>query len=327
MADTIAYCVVTSMACDRSRHVLLLGNYKPSTQAAYLSAVTSFSHWCESMGHMPRSIFDLDYHLSNYMVDMWYGGKGKTLASCTLYGLDMLMPGMRSKLPLSLRSLNGFGRLRPSISHPPMPWPVCAAVSLWLAVNNPNHGLSMAIGVILSFDCYLRTGELLGLQYDDIAFGRDARLGIDDDGRVHIHLRTTKTGSHKGVEVRDEQVKQLLMIHKKRHKPGDRLFPWSRSTHLKWFHKACDAFQLSTDYVHHSLRHGGATRDYLAGMPIGDVMVRGRWAASKSATHYIQQGRQLMMLHHVPPLVDKIGRYVASGTNLVTLLLALSQYT
>jgi hypothetical protein len=58
-----------------------------------------------------------------------------------------------------------------------------------------------------------------------------------------------------------DQVKVLLLLLLKQSKPG------------------------------HSLRHGGATHDYLKGMPFDDVMVRGRWAVTKSAVHYIQQGR------------------------------------
>ena len=130
---------------------------------------------------------------------------------------------------------------------------------------------------------------------------------------------------HKGVEVRCPQVKRLILQLKRITKPGERLFPWSRSTHLKWFKKACADLRLSSDYVHHSLRHGGATRDYLEGMTIGDVMVRGRWAANKSAVHYIQQGRQLLMLHEIPSLVDRFGREF--GGSLVPLLSALSQFT
>jgi hypothetical protein len=60
-------------------------------------------------------------------------------------------------------------------------------------------------------------------------------------------------------------------------------------------------------------------------MRIEDVMVRGRWAANKSAVHYIQQGRQLMMLRAVPSFVDWIGRETSS--QLVWALDALSQIT
>lgn len=95
---------------------------------------------------------------------------------------------------------------------------------------------------------------------------------------------------------------------------------------LNGFHKACKGLQLIDHYVHHSLRHGGATRDYLNGMPIADVMVRGRWAAHKSAVHYIQSGRQLMMLQSIPPWLDDVGRYITKD-HLSSLILALSQST
>jgi integrase len=310
---------------------LLFGSYSKDTQAKYIAAVTAFALWCESLAILPRSSRELDIHLSNYMADLWFTGKGKNAATCTFYGLDMFMPGIRHKLPVSLRSIRGFSRLCPSVPHPPLPWTVATAIAAWLAVNRKSNRLAFAVGIVLSFDCYLRTGELLGLLYEDIAVGRDPRLGIpatgDDKCRVHVHLRQTKTGSHKGVEVRDDQVKRLLLMLRKDSKPGERLFPWHRTTHLKWFHQACSALKLSPDYVHHSLRHGGATRDYLAGMPIADVMVRGRWAATKSAVHYIQQGRQLMMLQSVTPLVDELGRYMVDHGTLVEVLLSLSQYT
>lgn len=314
------------MSTIDAHRVLLFGGYSVSTQLKYKKAATRFSIWCDSNGILPRSFREFDYHLSMYMVDLWHQGYGKSEASCTLYGLDMYLPGIRTKLVVSLRSLHGFGKLKPSISWPPLPWTATAAMAVWLAANHKQHGLAMAVAIVLSFDCYLRTGELLALVYEDIAIGGDARLGMECTDRVHIHLRRTKTGSHKGVEVRDWHVKALLLLLLKYAMPGERLFPWHRSTHLKWFHKCCTALQLSPDYVHHSLRHGGATRDYLSGMPIADVMVRGRWAATKSAVHYIQQGRQLMMLQSIPPLVDQLGR-LSSRSLVVSILIALSQNT
>jgi hypothetical protein len=61
-------------------------------------------------------------------------------------------------------------------------------------------------------------------------------------------------------------------------------------------------------------------------MSIADVMVRGRWVAAKSAVHYIQQGRQLMMLQSIPPFVDQLGSL--SGRSLVlSIIIELSQNT
>jgi hypothetical protein len=305
--------------------VLMLSCVTHATQAKYLKAVDRFADWCATCGVDVRSAALLDYHMARYMVRLWNDGYGKAEATAVFYGLDMLVPGMKYKLPWAARCLRGFCRLCPSTPWPPLPYPATVAISGWLAVNAAHHRLAMAVSVLLSFDCYLRAGELLGIYYEDVATGSDRRVGLKESDRVHIHLRVTKTGEHKGVEVQCSQVKQLLLQVKRAAKPGDRLFPWSRSTHSTWFKKACADLCLSPDYVHHSLRHGGATRDYLNGMTIGDIMVRGRWVASKSATHYIQQGRQLLMMHEIPLIVDRFGRE-GSGM-LVPLLTALSQFT
>ena len=42
-------------------------------------------------------------------------------------------------------------------------------------------------------------------------------------------------------------------------------------------------------YTPASLRPGGATWDYLNGLPIGNLKFRGRWAAESSLEHYIQE--------------------------------------
>jgi integrase len=325
--------VVMMMAALQHHHIssnaLLLGGYASSTQKKYLSAVNHFMSWCGSRGLRPRGDRQTDLHLANYMLDLWLNGASKVSASCALYGLDMLIPGIRHRLLLSKRSLRGFNRLVPSIPRPPMPFTVAAAIALWLVAKRKG---AMAIGILLSFDCYLRVSELLQLDVSDVAFGDDVRIGLDGDevfGRVHLHLRRTKTGPNKGVEVANGHVKVLLRVLCDKVGSG-RLFNYHISTYRRWFKKACISLGLSSDYTPHSLRHGGATYDYLNGMPIGDVMVRGRWAQSKSASHYISMGRQLMMLQRVPPLVDGIGREALKTLSLSIILAhecALTQYT
>jgi hypothetical protein len=50
-----------------------------------------------------------------------------------------------------------------------MPLPVAVAMAMWVSFNNRG---AIAIGILLSFDCYLRIGEWLQLVTTDIAFGR-----------------------------------------------------------------------------------------------------------------------------------------------------------
>jgi integrase len=256
-------------------NILLFGCYAPSTRSKYIAAVNRFVSWCGAFDYRPSSVYLLDWYLAKYMVYFSSYDYGRTEATHTLYGLDMLLPGLRYELVWSLRSIKGFTRLKPSQPWAPLPYTITTVIASWLAVTHPKWGFAMATGILLSFDCYLRSSELLNIRYEDVAFGRDARLGLDDDQRVHIHLQHTKTGNNKGVEVRCRHVKILLHHLKRCNKHGDYLFHWSRDTHLRWFHKACSVLSLPTHYVHHSLRHGGATRDYLNGIPIADVMVRG----------------------------------------------------
>ena len=58
----------------------------------------------------------------------------------------------------------------------------------------------------------------------------------------------------------------------------------------------------------HSLRHGGATHDYVRAVPIEDILLRGRWRSNNTARIYIQSGRALLVAHQTPP--PDILRYV-----------------
>ena len=294
-----------------------LGAYSQATQLKYTKAVHRFIQWwCirySSFDHLSRS--NLDWYISEYILYLYTHGWGKAEAACVFSGFDMLIPGIKVDMHRSKRSLRGFMRLSPSQSKPPMPWPVCAVVALWLAFNGQYP---MGLAVLVSFDGYLRRSEALKLRFEDIAVGADPRLGLTEEksncnDRVHIHIRVAKTGSYQGIEIRDPHVRELVKQYIKEIQPGQRLFPFSSSTYHRWFKNACSSLGLSDQYSPHCLRHGGATRDYLNNMPINDVMVRGRWAALKSASHYIQMGRQLMMLNQVPRHIDICGRTILTS--------------
>ena len=56
----------------------------------------------------------------------------------------------------------------------------------------------------------------------------------------------------------------------------------------------------------HSLRHGGATSLQVRGMSIADIILRGRWVSTKSATLYVQSGRALLLSVSVPKVVSDL---------------------
>ena len=59
-------------------------------------------------------------------------------------------------------------------------------------------------------------------------------------------------------------------------------------------------------FTFHSFRHGGASRAYLAGSDMADILLRGRWKVESSGKHYIQAGRQLLLGLQLPPEVTAL---------------------
>jgi hypothetical protein len=135
---------------------------------------------------------------------------------------------------------------------------------------------------------------------------REAGLGASvlrtsEQRGTYLRLRHTKTGDNKSVRVLDHSTITLLREVVATTAPGALLFPFTAAEFRASMHRTCALLGLSSRYVPHSLRHGGATRYYtVLGMAIADVMVRGRWAAQKSALIYIQSGLALLAAMTVP---------------------------
>jgi integrase len=115
------------------------------------------------------------------------------------------------------------------------------------------------------------------------------------------------------VEVLEPVVIEQLRALVRDAAPGACLFPFNTAGFRRRVHGACAALGLSAAYVPHSLRHGGATRySHVKRWPVEDVMVRGRWASTKSARGYIQSLRAVQMAADVPAAVATMGAALAT---------------
>jgi integrase len=177
-----------------------------------------------------------------------------------------------------------------------------------------------ALGVIVSFDCMLRIGELVGLVLRDVALPHDSVTPLPT---VALRLTHTKTGPNKFVPVRSPGVSRLLsdwvVSRRVGAAPDRKVFPFSAALFRSRFVAVCGALGLAhLHFTPHSLRHGAATADALAGVRIEDILERGRWASTKSARHYVQSGRALMIQPSIPPLIGQlssllsVSRFLAS---------------
>jgi len=301
------------------RRDLIDASYAPSTLRKYRDAVTSFFSWASDLSEDPTDPDDFDDLLCDYFHYLYDSDQGKGKAHATLYGVLMLLPRLEGHLRLASRCIRGWSKLQPAKAYPPLTWELTCLIALRLVMDG---SLRFAIGVLLSFDCLLRVGELVNLRREDIADAKDARIGVSAVDMT-LRLRSTKTGPNQWVTVTNPIIKRLLRTILAATPADGHLFPFSTSTYRTRFKAACASLGLSSAYVPHSLRHGGATRAHLLGMPLEDILIRGRWASSKSARRYIQAGRAMLMTMEVADSVQVLAKAVA-GDLLLYLSLAQS---
>ena len=207
--------------------------------------------------------------------------------------------------------LRGWQRAVPSVSHPPLTWPITIAIARTMASN----GFQVcAVATLVAFDGLLRVGELVNIAVADISLPGDSRRGtssvtastprvrpdahpsLRQPSSALVRLAVTKTGRNQTAELVNPEVIALLRRYL-RDLPGDsRLFPISAASpadHFRSvFRAACIALDLGGfGFTPHSLRHGGATHAHMhLGQTIEHVLHRGRWQSNSSARIYIQSG-------------------------------------
>lgn len=231
-----------------------------------------------------------------------------TYAAQALHAAVFHRPGLKNRLPIARQCLRGWERSRAAGSHPPLTWELTVVLACTLA-RSGHH--AAAVGMLLAFDCYLRVGELTRLRRCDIVMPNDARMGQAHTGMAVI-LKQTKTGRNQSVPLQSQAVADVLCLWMRRLPPNAHrhglVFGFTPAKLRILMRGACVALGVEhTPYVPHSLRHGGATADFLRTNSIAHVQFRGRWKSMESARNYIQTSRALLAAQQVPPRLNQLG--------------------
>jgi len=234
-----------------------------------------------------------------------HGGTHRSWGSNALYGTIHASPDLKGCLPKACRALKAWSRLHPPQPRPPLTWEMSVVIAFKISMAN----WTMGVACLLAFVCYLRIGEMCRIRVSDVAVAGDLRLSSTRRG-MSIRLRITKTGLNKWVDVRDPVVAKCVRVLMEGKGQEDLLFGCAPSDFRKLFKSACADLGLSPAYVPHSLRHGGATHDFIRGYTIEQIMVFGRWASSSSARHYIQSGRALLLTVQAPDWLADAARHL-----------------
>ncbi len=279
--------------------------YTHKTSKLYSKSYQQFILFCEENGESITSLSSIDQSLSSYIEHLFLSGESPSLASNALFAVQYHIPQLKSRLYESKQMLRGWNKINPKMSRPPLTKQLTSIIAVSMAKAG-YHGA--AIATLLAFDTYLRVGELTALKVCDVASAYN--FDLDTNITMAIGLAKTKTGIQQSVVVEDRVVQCLLRAWIKGAYHGgvalsstDSLFGLSIYQYRKLFRLACDSIGVGhIGFTPHSLRHGAATHDFMCDRSLESILLRGRWAVSKSARTYIQSGRFLLIGINVPHL-------------------------
>jgi integrase len=277
----------------------------PATLKKYRAAAAEFLQYLEQHGLFFDTAEECDLLLMQYITYLYmtHRGAGKSKAITTYAGIIHYKPAYKGQLLETTLTLKAWERDRPPVSWRALTWDV----TLLMAERICSRGaVRAAIGILLAFDCYLRISELLALRTTDIIDSDLARnLGSVYKG-MSIALRTTKTGRNQWVTVEDPHVRKLVRYVLDNTAPGEHLFPYTAAQVRALIREAGDHFGLAHfHFTTHSLRHGGATRDFLAQKDTEWIRLRGRWASIDSLQRYLHADMVMLIGINVPPQLER----------------------
>eukprot|EP00438_Fugacium_kawagutii_P010766 Skav218282 [mRNA] locus=scaffold2035:521355:522095:- [translate_table: standard] len=196
-----------------------------------------------------------------------------------LSALKRFYPQLRFKLPVSSQLYKNWVKVYAPQRATPASWDLVEAmIGLALAQQQGAMAILLAVG----FHCMLRTSELLSLCGQHFVFHPGSE-GLS----VAIPGSKTSAGNPQVLLITDEQL--IKLVHACLPSKRMRLV-WDKTNHA--FRRCFDELLLgpSGSYVPYALRRGGATHHFQTTLSLDSTVQRGRWACSKTARLYIDEG-------------------------------------
>lgn len=251
-----------------------------NTQIRYRAAVAQLFSILENATTM-EAIDDL---ISDWIQEKFSKGEPINIAADALSGLHHYIPLTRKKLPMSWKVFGIWRKYEiPSRAPPITSDLVLAMASYHLQKDNFTFGALL----LLSFHCFLRTGEALQLKADDFLLGKDK--GIVRIPRSKGGVRRNMVES---ITIDDPMVIDVLLelFDLKKSLGLLRLPLWTGSgqSFRGLFYRTCRIFAVShLNFRCYSLRRGGATAYWQACGSLDKVLLRGRWQSTGVARIYL----------------------------------------
>eukprot|EP00438_Fugacium_kawagutii_P005000 Skav230039 [mRNA] locus=scaffold465:66745:71032:+ [translate_table: standard] len=238
----------------------------------------------------------------------WATGSTLGLIGDALCGLQFYWPGIKPVPKPAWRLFKNWRRLEVPMRAPPIPADIVRAFVSYLLDRSE---VAAAFLIALGFHAYLRTGELMALQFRDLQVNEVAGV---------VSIRGGKTGRRlnvcEAVAIYDPVVRQLAMLAlllPHNHHGLCRIWPGSPQSFRALFARCNHHFQLAhLQLKPYSLRRGGATHDFIELGILEPILLRGRWRSLAVARLYIEDGLAQIPALALPPATAALVRRCAS---------------
>ena len=252
------------------------------TKLRYLAALSVLVPIIENI----TQLHELDLVCEEWVEQQWAHGSTLGTVGDALCGLQFYWPESKGHLRGSWRLYKTWRKLEIPTRAPPIPAYIVQAFVRYL-VDNEDYTLAFLIG--LGFHAYLRTGEILSLQFKDLQLGKKTGIVTVRGGKSGL-----RNNMDEAIAIYDQCVLELghivsLLPHHS-HRSA-RVWPKSGSAFRKAFANLFHHFGLhNLELKPYSLRRGGATHDYMLKGLLEPILLRGRWHSMAVARLYLEDG-------------------------------------
>ena len=291
--------------------MLARNKVRPGTQRQYVAALLRLADWLamRPLPDWPGPVWD--EHLSEFFGMLYDQGEGphsaRVVMAALLWAQPRLGGTMKARFPHSFQSAQGWTRLQPPKSRPPIPWLVAAGMAEWLfQTGKPHTGLL----IIVLFQSYCRPSEGLQLLARQVIRPRLPDAGVLS--RVSLVLNPSDLGVPSKTGLMDSSValdlehhrwvEEALLRVKQALQPEERLFKCSYLELLADMRSAARALGCSVlRPTPHGLRHGGASQDRALGRgALPEIQSRGKWRSPLSVQRYEKHAMISEQLEKLP---------------------------
>ena len=222
-----------------------------------------------------------DFSIAAYIEHLYWEGEAKGCGSDVLAALQYFIPKVIGKLKYSWKLLGIWKRLEPPNRATPFTPTIVLGLAGWAATLKY---FDMCALLLVGFDRFLRTGEMLSMRVFNIQFGKSKAV---------ITLHDTKTSKRKGcselVSVSSPLVLRWLRKACAGKKPENLLLDRSYYQFRLLFKQLLCHFNINhLNYNLYSLRRGGCTSFFFDTKSLDLTVEIGRWSDSATARIYIQ---------------------------------------